>query len=284
MRVGINLLLWTDHPSGKHGALLASIKKWGFDGVEFPVISMEPADVKEMAKRSDDLGLQRSALLAYGAEQADPPNPDPKLRQAAVDLIKKSIDQTRELGADILVGPIQAGLGRFTGAGPSPDEWKRAVEVIRTCGEHAATMHVRLGVEPLNRFEMFLMNTVKDGARFCRDVDLPNVGMLADTHHSNIEEEKTADAWSQVAAHIYHVHISENHRGTPGSGHAVTPQIFEALKKAKYDGWMTIEAFGLKVPSLIPPLHLWRKFFEKEEEVAVLGLKHIREGWKRAAA
>jgi D-psicose/D-tagatose/L-ribulose 3-epimerase len=69
--------------------------------------------------------------------------------------------------------------------------------------------------------------------------------MLADTHHSNIEEERP-EAWSRVARQIYHVHISENHRVIPGRGHAVTPGIFRALRKSGYDAWLTIEAFGLQ--------------------------------------
>ena len=283
MKIGMNLLLWTDHPTKKHGPLLEKIKKWGFDGVEFPVISMEKDDISELAKRCDDLGLDRSAILAFGADQADPVNPDPKLRQAAVDLLKSSIDKTRDIGADILVGPIQQGLGRFTGAGPTGDEWKRSAEVIRKAAAHAATMHVELAVEPLNRFEMFLFNTIDKGAEFCRDVNMPNVGILADTHHSNIEEQHTGRAWSRASKQIFHVHISENHRGVPGQGRAVTPDVFRALRRSGYDRWLTIEAFGLDVPSLIPPLHLWRPLFERVEDVPVLGLKHIQDGWNAAA-
>ena len=228
MKIGMNLLLWTDHPTKEHDPLLEKIKKWGFDGVEFPVIAMEKGDISELAKRCDGLGLARSAILAFGADQADPVNPDPKLRQAAVDLLKSSIDKTRDIGADILVGPFQQGLGRFTGAGPAADEWKRAAEVIRQAAAHAATMHVDLAVEPLNRFEMFLFNTIDKGAEFCRDV-------------------------------------------------------FRALRTSGYDRWLTIEAFGLDVPSLITPLHLWRPLFEREEDVPVLGLKHVQDGWKAAA-
>ena len=283
MKIGINLLLWTDHPTKKHGPLLEKIKKWGFDGVEFPVISMEKDDITELAKRCDGLGLDRSAILAFGADQADPVNPDPKLRQAAVDLLKSSIDKTRDIGADVLVGPIQQGLGRFTGAGPSEDEWKRAAEVIRQAAAHAATMHVDLAVEPLNRFEMFLFNTIDKGSEFCRDVNMPNVGILADTHHSNIEERHTGRAWSRASKQIFHVHISENHRGVPGQGRAVTPDVFRALRTSGYDRWLTIEAFGLDVPSLITPLHLWRPLFERVEDVPVLGLKHIQDGWNAAA-
>ncbi|MBI1899249.1 MAG: sugar phosphate isomerase/epimerase [Acidobacteria bacterium] len=285
MKIGINLLLWTGRPTAAgHASLLERIERWGFDGVEFPVIAMEPPDIGALARRCDALGLKRSALLAYPAGAADPVSPDLQLRRAAVDLLKTCIEKTRDLGADILVGPFHQGLGRFTGAGPTRDEWNRSRDVIREAAQHAAGMHVRLAVEPLNRFEMFLTNTVADAARFAAEVGMPNVGVLADTHHSNIEEERPADAWARVAKHITHVHISENHRGIPGSGHAVTPAIMRALRDSGYDGWLTIEAFGLKVPDLVPVLHLWRPVFRNEEDVARLGLKHIRETWNRAAA
>ena len=145
MKIGINLLLWTDHPTANDAPLIEKIKGWGFDGVEYPVIAMSDEEVRDSAKLLDNLGLGRTTLLAYGADQADPLSPDPKLRQAAVDLIKSSIDKTRNLGARVLVGPFQAGLGRFTGAGPTKDEWQRAVEVIREAAEHAASMHVEPG-------------------------------------------------------------------------------------------------------------------------------------------
>jgi len=283
MKVGMNLLLWTDHPTAGHRGLLKQIKGWGVDGVEFPVIAMTAQDIEAGRKACDSLELGRTAILAYGAEQADPTSPDPALRKAALELIRESINKTRDLGAGILVGPFQQGIGRFTGAGPTEDERKRAAEVLQKAADHANSMHIKLAIEPLNRFEMYLTNTVDAAARLCRETGQPNVGILADTHHSNIEEEKPALAWAAVAADIAHVHISENHRGIPGSGHAVPAEIFRALRKSGYDEWLTIEAFGHKVPSLIRPLHLWRSFFEKEEDVAVQGLVYIRKGWEQAA-
>jgi D-psicose/D-tagatose/L-ribulose 3-epimerase len=277
----MNLLLWTYRPTmAEHAPLIKQIKEWGFDGVEFPVFAMGNDDIRQLAKLCDDLGLGRTAILAYGADAANPLSKEPAQRQAAVDLLRKSIDQTRELGSDVLVGPMQVGLGYFTGAPPTDDEWSRSVDVIHQAAEYAATMHITLGVEPLNRFEMYLTNTIDSAARFCRDVDLPNVGILADTHHSNIEEERPARAWKKAMDSIVHVHISENNRGVPGRGQAIPPAIFRTLRRGGYDGWLVIESFGNKVPELIGGLHLWRPYFDDEDEVAVEGLRFIRQGWQ----
>jgi D-psicose/D-tagatose/L-ribulose 3-epimerase len=282
MRTGINLLLWTDRPSAQHLPLLDHIQRWGFDGAEFPVLGMEPQDAAMLGRHCDELGLKRSALAAFSAEVGDPSHPDPHLREAALATLKNCVDKTRALGADILVGPFHQGLGRFTGTGPTTDDLQRSAEVIRNAAEYAATASIDLAIEPLNRFEMYLTNTAAAAAQFVTQVGMPNVGILADTHHANIEEENPVESWRRVIEHIRHVHISENHRGIPGRGHACSAGIFEMLHESGYDRWLTIEAFGLKLPGLIEPLHLWRPLFDREDDVAVLGLQHIRKAWAKA--
>ncbi len=284
MKTGMNLLLWTVHPTvGEHAPLLEQIQTWGFDGVEFPIAAVSPSEARDLAKLADDLGLGRTTIQGLEASAADPASSDPRLRQAAVDQLKAALDKTRLLGADLLAGPLFQGLGRFSAAPPTEDEWKWAVDSLRQAAEHAAAMHVRLALEPLNRFEMYLVNTLADGARFCTDVGLPNIGLLADTHHANIEEERPADVWKEHHSSIFHVHISENHRGVPGRGHAIGLDIFESLRQSGYDGWLTIEAFSPKVKPLVPRLYVWRDYFDREEEVAVEGLRYIRHNWAQAA-
>ncbi|MCC2684540.1 MAG: sugar phosphate isomerase/epimerase, partial [Paenibacillaceae bacterium] len=198
------------------------------------------------------------------------------LRRAAVEQLKRSVQNTRAIGADLMCGPLFQGLGRFTGLPPSRDEWKYAVESLREVGEFARTLQVNIALEALNRFEMYMVNTVADGARFVEEVGLDNVGLLVDTHHGNIEEHQTAQAWEEVAKHIFHVHISENHRGVPGSGQAIPGEIFHVLRRISYDKWLTIEAFSQDVPGLIPRLHLWRAYAEHQDDPARLGIDFIR--------
>lgn len=277
MKVGMNLLLWTDHITAKeHKPLISKIKEWGFDGVEFEIAPMSKEDIKELANHCDNVGLERTSILALDASFADPASPDKTLRDSAVNAIKSAVVKSRELGSNIVVGPLFQGLGRFSGQAPTVDEWKWSVETIRTAAEFAQKEGVRLALEPINRFEMYMVNTVAEGARFVEMVDMPNVGLLVDTHHGNIEEENTAQAWIDHAKHIFHVHISENNRGIPGKGQAIPGSIFTALKDSGYDGWLTIEAFNGSVPGLIPRLHLWRKFADKDEDIAIQGNAFIR--------
>jgi D-psicose/D-tagatose/L-ribulose 3-epimerase len=237
---------------------------------------MGEADIKAFSTLCDELSMGRTAIHSFDAATADPASADRKLRLAALEETKRAVDKTKAIGADILVGPMFQGLGTFSGKAPTEDEWKRSVETIRFAAEYAQQAGVRIALEPINRFEMYIVNTVADGARFVELVDMPNVGLLVDTHHGNIEEDDTAEAWSQIAKHIFHVHISENHRGIPGNGQAISAGIFETLKTIGYDDWLTIEAFNQSVSGLIPRLHLWRKFAQKDEDIAIMGNQFIR--------
>ncbi|MFD0672693.1 sugar phosphate isomerase/epimerase family protein [Cohnella sp. GCM10027633] len=279
MKIGMNLLLWTDTPTfAEHEGLIRTLRDWGFDGVEFPVAPMTRSDISAFSALCDSLNLGRSAILALDASNADPASADPRLRLAALEEIRSAIDKTAALGAQVLCGPLFQGLGRFSGAAPTDDELERAADVLRQAGEYAMSCGVSLALEPLNRFEMYIVNTMAQAAAFVRRIGLPNVGLLADTHHGNIEERDVTTAWRDVRDAIKHVHISENDRGTPGGGHAVPPDLFPYLVGSGYDGWLTIEAFGQSVPGLVSRLHLWRTFGDSEETIARDGLRFLRDG------
>jgi len=281
MKIGMNLLLWTDNPNVvEHKSLLQKIKAWGFDGIELPIDGLNSESASELGAALDELNLKRTTISALDATMADPASQDARLRRAAVETLKRNVEHTKAIGAELMCGPLFQGLGRFTGRGPEAVEWNYAVETIREVGEYAQTLGVNIALEPLNRFEMYIVNTMADGVRFAREVNLPNIGLLADTHHGNIEENDVADAWLKASSHIMHVHISENNRGVPGSGHAIGSNIFQTLEQIRYDGWLTIEAFGQTVPGLIPRLHLWRSYSEHNDDAARLGLAFIQNRMK----
>ncbi|MEX1029802.1 MAG: sugar phosphate isomerase/epimerase [Paenibacillaceae bacterium] len=277
IQVGINLFLWTDCPSDiKHKFLVEQIKQWGFDSVEFPVTSMNIEDCRSFSTQCNELNLARTALVILGSETADPASPDVKFRNEALEQIKRAVDKTEAIGAELLSGPIFQGLGKFTGQSPTSDEWKRSAEIIRQSAEYASSANVKLALEPLNRFEMYMVNTIEQGVRFIQEVGMDNVGLLLDTHHANIEENHVADSFRAYAQYIYHIHISENHRGTPGSGHAIPNDLFKAFEEMNYTGNLTIEAFSHMVPDIVPMLHLWRRWTENEEVIARKGLEFVR--------
>jgi D-psicose/D-tagatose/L-ribulose 3-epimerase len=139
-------------------------------------------------------------------------------------------------------------------------------------------------LEPLNRFEAHLLNTVEQSVRYAQRVNDPGFGILYDTFHANIEEKDPIAALRQLHAtgRLRHIHISENDRGTPGRGHAKIRETIVALKELGYDDWLTIEAFGRGVPELAAATRVWRDFFLDPEQVYTEGYRLIRESWNSA--
>lgn len=274
MKFGMNLLLWAGELHDDLIPVLESLKKMGYDGVEIPLFNYD-LDYAEWASRLDDLGLQRTAVTVRNLGD-NPISGDDTVRQAGIDNNKRTLDCCAALGATHLVGPFHSALGEFSGAGPTADEWKWGVDSMRAVAEHAGQVNVTLGLECLNRFEIYLLNTHADSARFAREVNHPNCKVMYDTFHCNIEEKNITQAIHDCADMLCHVHISENDRSTPGSGNVRWDENFDALKAVNYDGWMMIEAFGLALPELAAATKIWRRMYSSEEQLAKDGLAFMQ--------
>lgn len=275
MKIGMNLLLWTDVPRQEHLPLLKRIREWGFDGVELPLDDMTAEDVRIYAGELKRLGLEATGIVSMPASAADPISPDHKLRENAVKLLKACIDKAEALDIPLIGGPLYQGLGRFSGCGPTEEEKLRCIEFFRQTASYAGSKGITLAGEAINRFETYFVNTVDQACEIIDRVDSPYLGLHVDTYHGNMEELNVCEAWRRAGKRIRHVHISENTRGIPGTGNAVPPEIFEVLGEIGYDGWLTIEAFGQGVQSLASRLHIWRPMAPRDEDIPEQGCRYI---------
>ncbi len=278
MKIGMNLLLWATDVTQEYYPQLEKIKSTGFDGVEIPIFAGDDAHYHKLRKKLDELQLKTSAIT-IATPEASAISPDPAIRKAAAERLKTIVRQSAILGADILCGPFHQALGVFSGTGPTEEEFKRAAEVHREVADEAQRHNVYLAVEALNRFECYFLNTTAAAATYVRRVGHPNFKAMFDTFHANIEEENLPKAFSENAAEIVHVHVSNNDRGVPGRGHIDFPAIFRIMKSGGYNGWLTIEAFGRALPELVEPTRVWRDFFKEPDEVVTEGYKFIRDTW-----
>lgn len=274
MKFGMNLLLWSGELNDQLLPVLELLKKMGFDGVELPLFNMD-LDYAAWGRRLDDLGLGRTAVTVRG-DADNPISPDAAVRAKGVENTKRALDCCKAAGATHLIGPFHSGLGVFTGKLPTKDEWKWGVDSMRQVAEHASLVGVTLGLEFLNRFECYLLNTAADVARFVREVDHPRCRVMYDTFHAHIEEKSVAQAIRDCADVLCHVHISENDRSTPGQGNVRWRENFDTLREVGYDGWMMIEAFGLALPELAAATKIWRRMFASEEQLARDGLAFMK--------
>ena len=274
MRIGMNLLLWGAQLEDRLLPVLERLKAIGYDGVEVPLFNLD-LDYAAWGKRLRDLGLKCTAVTVRTAAD-NPASPDAAVRRAGIDATNRTIDCCHQLGASHLVGPFHSALGEFSGRGPTADEWRWSVDCLRASAEHASVAGVMLALEPLNRFETYLLNTHADAARYVRDVNHANCRMMYDTFHSHIEEKNIRGALEACRDVLVHVHISENDRSTPGAGNVRWTKNFDALRSIGYQGWMVVEAFGLALPELAAATKIWRRMFESEEQLAQDAFQFIR--------
>ncbi|CDX39260.1 Xylose isomerase domain protein TIM barrel [Mesorhizobium plurifarium] len=283
MKIGMCMFLWTTSVSKKHEALLRDIKATGFDGVEIPVFVGAPDDYKKLGEMLDRIGLERTAVSAMGDPAMNLISPDAATRKDGIDYMKWAIDCSAALGAKTLSGPLHSTLGVFSGSGPTSAEKKRSVASQRAIGDHAGKKGVTIGLEALNRFECYLVNTMADLCEHIDAIDRPHIKAMYDTFHANIEEADPISAYTKHRRNVVHIHISENDRGVPGRGNIPWKETFSAIRRTGYDDWLTIESFGRSLKDLAAATKVWRDFAESPEAVYREGYRHIRNGWKRAA-
>lgn len=276
MKTGMNLLLWTAEITPGNDALIADLKKIGFDSVEIPVFNVESlANYKHLAQTLKKEGLGATAVTVVSPE-TNPISPDPAVRQAAVDYLTKVLDCCAAFGCEVLCGPIHSALGHFSGTGPTATEFGHGVETMRKVAELAKERQVQLAAEYLNRFEIYFLTTAADAAKFVDAVDHPSFRMMFDSFHAHIEEKGQASAIATAGKRIVHAHVSENDRGTPGSGQVDWDGYFQGLKAIGFDGYLTIEAFGRALPELAAATRVWRDLFPDAMGLCREGLAHIQ--------
>lgn len=282
MKIGFCMFLWTTHVTGDHEPLLRDLKAAGYDGVEIPIFEGDRDHYARLGDLLDRLDLGRTAVSAMG-DPAMNLIGDKAARNAGIASMRKTIDCAAALGADRLSGPLHSTLGHFSGKGPTKTEKQRSVASQRAIGDHAGKKGVTIGLEALNRFECYLVNTMADLCAHLDEIDHPRIKAMYDTFHCNIEEQDPIAAYTDSLRHIVHVHISENDRGVPGRGNIPWKKTFAAIRGSGYDGWLTIESFGRGLADLAAATKVWRDFAESPEAVYKEGIAHIRKGWKRAA-
>jgi D-psicose/D-tagatose/L-ribulose 3-epimerase len=275
MKFGANTFMWGVHFGPADFHRLPKIKEWGFDGIEFPVLDTQNFPAQAIRKELERVGLEATGVTVVpGGMHLG--SSDASVRTRTREHLKTCIRLTAEAGATLLSGPMYSPVGYLTGVRRTADEWKYAVESWQALAPVAKDAGVEIGIEPLNRFETYFLNTAADGAKFCEAVGHPSIGLLFDTFHANIEEKTVGDALRSAAPHLKHLHTCENDRGTPGTGHVAWTEFFATLRSIGYDRWMTIESFGFSLGELSAAAAIWRDLAPTVDSIAFDGVKFLR--------
>lgn len=276
MRYGFNLLLWTVHVEPRHHDVFGRLAELGYDGVEVPVGVGAPAEYAALRRVIEAEGLATTAC-ALATPEADPSSADASTRRAALAHLKERIDCAHELGSSLLVGPLYAAHRSFREPAPGEEARKLAADVFAEACEHAHGRGVTLCLEPLNRFEIQLVNTVEEALQVVEAVDHPRLKVHYDTHHAHIEEASHVAALERCGRHLGHVQLSESHRGTLGTGQVRWDDVARGLRAVGYEGWIVGEAFGTGVEHHSAAACVHRDCFESRDEVLSRALPFMRE-------
>lgn len=283
MQVGINLLCLSGFITKEHLPRIRQLKELGYDGVEVPVLTGDPAHYEWLAKELDLLGLRRTSTSVIPSPDANPLSSDPDIRKQGLAHLNWVMECSLALGSECIGGPFHAPIGHFTGEGPSAEEIRYGAEAHHAMAERAASNGIYLALEHLNRFETHFLNTMDQAKAYVDAVGHDAFSIMYDTFHANIEEQKQPRAISTIAGHIGVLHVSENDRGIPGRGHIDFAEIFSAVRATGYDGWVTVEAFGGGLPELAAATRVWRPLFPDYDTLFAESLSFIRDGWRAAA-
>lgn len=228
------------------------LKRYGYDGVEL-IGEPQQYDVAEVRRLCMRYSMRVLSVLSWciaPTESRDLAHPDPSIHENSIAYVRQSIDLASALGAEIVI-VIPAPAGRTTPAGDASTdelwqaayerEWRNAVEGVQTVAAYAEGKRMLLAIEPINRYETFLINNIDQGLRFVKEVSSPAVKLHLDAFHMNIEEKDLAEAVRRAGSLLVNMHLADSTRGPVGSGSTDFPAIFRALKEIGYSGPLTLE-------------------------------------------
>lgn len=236
IKISYNTLVYVNESVDKSIERLA---KFGYDGVDLvgEPARYDPAMVCELLEKNN---IRASSICAVFNTERDFASPKPEIRENAVNYVKECVDFAKAVGAHSISVQASACMKTVSEA-PAEQEWAWAVEGLRAAGEYALKNGINLTLEAWNRYETHIINKCSQALAMVNEINLPNVGVMGDTYHMNIEEANLGDALREVGDKLYYLHIADSNRAAPGRGHIDFREVARALRDINYDGWVSME-------------------------------------------
>lgn len=277
MKIGVSTFVWVSPFSSEHVALLEKAKDIGYDIIEIAVEDRYLIDWSLMKQTARDLGLDITISGAFGASR-DISSDQAEIRAEGLAYIVDCAEIAHEMGSPVFGGPLYSAVGktRLVSAEQKAQERSWCLENLDKAARRAAELGVVLALEPLNRFETDMVNTMDQAISIVDEVGSDNLKILLDTFHANIEEKDIPAAIEKLGSRLVHVQANENDRGTPGTGHLDWVGIRRALDKIGYQGGLVIETFGAPSKELARAASIWRPLANSADELAEEGFAFLK--------
>ena len=253
------------------------VKAMGFDLLEVCIEDPTRVTPDALLDVSERTGIAISICGAFGPER-DVSHDDAEMRARGIEYVKLCVDYAQLVGSPRVSGPMYSATGKTRLLEPEGRAQQRtwAAESLREVADYAGERGVSLAIEPLNRFETDLVNTVEQGLELVETINRHNVGLMLDTFHMNIEEKDPGAAIRSAGEKLFNFQVSENDRGTPGSGSIAWQDIWGALEANGYQGPIVIESFLPTVKEIARAVSLWRPVAPSMDALATDGLAFLR--------
>ncbi|MFC9624709.1 sugar phosphate isomerase/epimerase family protein [Streptomyces sp. NPDC056930] len=277
--LGANPWIW--HSPVTYEALgdaLPRLSAWGFDCVEIPLENERDWAPASVGRLLDASGLAVAAVIAVMPPGRNLVRTDPQTVRVTQDYLHRCIDAAQAVNAPTVAGPVYTAVGRTwrMGRAERTAAYEELRENLAPVVEHARAAGVRIAVEPLNRYETSLLNTVDQTLAALAGLPEDSIGIALDVYHQNIEERSLPDAVRRAAGRIVHVQVCANDRGTPGADSLDWPGFLTALTSSGYRGPLCIESFTAHNDAIAVAASVWRPLADTQDTIATDGLAFLR--------
>jgi len=220
---------------------LPKIADMGYDGVELALLDRSQVDLPELKRLLSATGLSVPTVSTgqvFAAGRCSFAAGDPATRAKAETLFSGLIDIAAELGAMINVGRVR---GSVEGNGTREEVEARVADSLVRMGERAKNAGVVMVLEPVNRYEIDLLNSCAEAVAFLDCFALDGLRIMPDVFHMNIEDPSIEGSLLRFSDRLGYVHFADSNRHYPGAGHLDFSAIISALRASGYNGWIGAE-------------------------------------------
>jgi D-psicose/D-tagatose/L-ribulose 3-epimerase len=273
MQLGIHAYAWCSQWSNDTLDLIDRTRNLGMDFIEIPLMVLETFDPPAVKERLQKVGLGAvTSTVLLG--DTDITSDDAKVRAKGVEYLKACVRATSEIGSQNFSGVVYSQFIKPARQRPTEQAWRYSADCLGEVARFAKDLGVNIGIEPVNRYETYLINTCDQALKLKQMIGEDNIKIHLDTYHMNIEEKSFYDATINAGKDLIHYHLCENDRGIPGTGLVNWDDIFKALAEIEYQGNAALESFVDATDNM--DTWVWRQLAPDGDTLLKEGVAFIR--------
>ena len=259
---------------------LQRLAKYEYDTVEIEgEPDKEKYEPKKVKKMLQQYGLKVSSIagmyLWKEEIKRDLASSDKKIREQTIMYLFKCIDYAQLMGAKLVI-VVPAAVSKLAPSLSKKEDWKNSVKAVQEVAKYAEKKDILLAIEPINRYETYLVNSVQDALGYACEVNSSHVKIMADTFHMNIEERDIPEAIRIAGNNLINVHIADSNRCSVGRGHINFKALIKALKEINYQYALTLEPLPpVSDPYLALEGGVSGNIFDQYAAESIMGLKYF---------